>query len=430
MVDLSEMSSVGVGTYRMQVDECTHFDALVAAIEGGYNVIDTATNYSNGKSEKLLGKLLESYPAYSRELFIISKTGYIPKKNERTDALKTFVQEQVEEIAIIDEDFEYSLDPNFIDYQIEQSLKNIGRSYLDVYLLHNPERYLQSKNLNSLPQLYQSIKAAFELLEQKVKEGKIRYYGLSSNRMFYPDKEGSISCAVLLEIAQSLGDEHHFKFLQFPFNFREQLALEPTYKGQSLLELAKENDLVTIGNRPLNMDENGLEFRLVTHEEQLLKMDASQTKLWLENFYQQLEERVLLLTNGESKLDDFEPPRLLKKYWNAFQSKGAVDAFFVSQLLPFVKTIFEEDYSQVEENLEKARTAVIWQALNNQTSKTKQFLTQLEAEGVEMKENSVLTACHAYLEHIGLDHVLMGLRKPAYVESLKGRFGRKTVVSE
>lgn len=422
MVVLEELSPVGVGMYRMSVDSEEHFAALKTAITSGYNLLDTATNYSNGKSEELIGRFIEAYPEHKKQLFIISKVGYIPSRSLQKKAFSTFLTEHVSEIAVIEDDFEYSLDPNFISYQLDNSLERLNRDYLDVYLLHNPERYLQSQNLNSPATLYEAVKLAFEKLEEKVNEGKIRYYGVSSNLIFDPTKEGSIDCRQLLEIAKSIKEDHHFKFLQFPFNFKEKMALQPNYGEESLLEFTKNNGLIRIANRPLNMNQDGFEFCLVTHEEALKELDVVAAKTCLSTFCEQVDKQIAKLTNSESKASDFEPISALEKHYASFQSKSAVDAFFRQGLAPFVQTVFEEDSHLITPLMNELQQHLCLFALQNQTNKTNQFLTNLKVEGVVIKENSVLTACHSYFNQFSLDHVLIGLRKPSYVFALNNRF--------
>jgi aryl-alcohol dehydrogenase-like predicted oxidoreductase len=418
MVDLESLSSVGVGTYRMSSTHEVHFEALKTAVENGYNLIDTATNYCGGTSETLLGAFIEAYPQYQNELFIVSKVGYLPSQKCRSAALAAFLNDHALSIAAIDTDFEYSLDPAFIDFQLKQTLRKINRDYVDVYLLHNPERLLQSKNLNASTDLYAAITKAFTLLEEKVAAGEIRYYGVSSNCIFDPSENGAISCQILLDIAQRISPNHHFKFLQFPFNFKERKALQTNYKNQSLLELAHAHGLVTIGNRPLNMNENGLEFRLVTHEAQLADWSAEAADQCLAEFVAVVERQLQALTDGENTADNFEPMLLLQQHFSAFQGIEAVERFFKRQIQPFITTIFEKT-SSIEPLLTQLEKQACLHALNNQTQKTQAFLDQLRQEDIPIKENSVLTACHAYIHYFKLNHVLVGLRKPAYVHTLQ-----------
>jgi hypothetical protein len=52
------LSSVGIGTYLGEPDAATdraYAEAVVAAIEGGFNLIDTAINYRFQRSERSIG---------------------------------------------------------------------------------------------------------------------------------------------------------------------------------------------------------------------------------------------------------------------------------------------------------------------------------------------------------------------------------------
>ena len=59
------LSSIGIGTYLGEPDEATdgaYTDTVVAAVEGGINVVDSAINYRFQRSERAVGEAL-------RELF-------------------------------------------------------------------------------------------------------------------------------------------------------------------------------------------------------------------------------------------------------------------------------------------------------------------------------------------------------------------------
>jgi len=62
MLDVQSLSSVGVGTYRMSSSQPVHFQALKTAVEHGYNLIDTATNYCAGTAEELIGDFIQAHP--------------------------------------------------------------------------------------------------------------------------------------------------------------------------------------------------------------------------------------------------------------------------------------------------------------------------------------------------------------------------------
>lgn len=421
MIAPEYISPVGIGTYRMQAGNETHQQALLSALRAGYNLVDTATNYQQGTAELLIGQVLKAHPELTEKVFIISKAGYIPSESWMDAEMKDWLSRNSITKARLGDDFYYSIDPEFIRFQLERSLKKLGVLTLDCYLLHNPERYLQSTNLNSKEELYTGIKEAFRLLEKKVSEGKIRYYGISSNTLFYPEKNGSIDLRKILEIAASVSDKHHFRVIQFPYNFLEKEASEPTYDGLSLLDIARANKCITIGNRPLNMDENGMEFRLSDCKTAPEIPDDAGYQTTAEQLYSLLDIRILALTEGESKADDFEPIAALKALGTTFQNPQAVHLFFDQQLNPFLDVIATEDDAMwlLAETL---RQHLIRYSERKHYEKSSSFLQQLEMNGIIQQENNALTACTHYLSGNGPDHILLGMRKPDYVFSLKGRF--------
>ncbi len=99
------ISSLGYGTYMGEPDDNTDwlmYDAIkTSVLSGGINVIDTAPNYRYMKSEKTVGRALQTldqkYGIKRDELFVSSKGGYIPEDGERmiskTDKMKQMVED-------------------------------------------------------------------------------------------------------------------------------------------------------------------------------------------------------------------------------------------------------------------------------------------------------------------------------------------------
>jgi len=81
-----KLSSVGIGTYVGPPDDKTDYlmyeGIKTSVMSGGVNVIDTAINYRYQKSEKTVGRVLNTLInkyGYGRdELFVCSKGGFIP----------------------------------------------------------------------------------------------------------------------------------------------------------------------------------------------------------------------------------------------------------------------------------------------------------------------------------------------------------------
>src|SRR3954469_19656151 len=56
-----EVSSIGIGSYLGEMDEQTdrgYTEAVVAAVKGGINFIDTSLNYRNQRSELAIGEAI------------------------------------------------------------------------------------------------------------------------------------------------------------------------------------------------------------------------------------------------------------------------------------------------------------------------------------------------------------------------------------
>jgi aryl-alcohol dehydrogenase-like predicted oxidoreductase len=102
--------------------------------------------------------------------------------------------------------------------------------------------------------------AAFIMLEEAVRAGKVRFYGTatwSAYRLVIGERE-YINLAEVVEIArQAGGDDHHFRFVQLPFNLGmpEAYALRnQTWDGQpvSVMDLAARAGVAIVGSATLH----------------------------------------------------------------------------------------------------------------------------------------------------------------------------------
>ena len=119
----------------------------------------------------------------------------------------------------------HCMTPRYLESQLSQSLANMGLDCVDVYYVHNPESQLSAVSPN---EFWQRLRAAFEFLEQSVANGKIRNYGVATWNGFRaePDAGGYHSLEQMADIAKEVaGDEHHFRFIQLPFNLAMPEAL-------------------------------------------------------------------------------------------------------------------------------------------------------------------------------------------------------------
>jgi aryl-alcohol dehydrogenase-like predicted oxidoreductase len=239
----ARMSSIGIGTYLGDADEETdsnYTNAIVRAVQLGCNVIDTAANYRFQRSERSIGRALKILASEHRiareELVICTKGGYLPFDGSPPRSLREYVTETFVKPGIAS--FEeivggaHCMTPAYLQSQLDQSLRNMGLEYVDVYYVHNPESQLGHV---SEAEFYSRLKLAFERLEQNRREGKLAHYGVASWNGFRVPAQSREhhSLARMVDLAREVGgDAHGFRFIQLPFN----LAMQ---EGRTVIEEAQ-----------------------------------------------------------------------------------------------------------------------------------------------------------------------------------------------
>jgi aryl-alcohol dehydrogenase-like predicted oxidoreductase len=198
------VSSLGIGTYLGSADDRAdgaYTDALICAGENGINFFDTAINYRNQRSERCIGAALRQLRR--DEIVVCTKAGFLTP-GAVPNSLRP------EDIV----DGMHSMAPAFLEDQIERSRANLGVDTIDVFYLHNPETQLGAR---SPAEFESAIRCAFAELERLVDRGKIRWYGAATWNGFR--MKGALSLPRLAAIAvEECGPEHHFGFIQLPFN--------------------------------------------------------------------------------------------------------------------------------------------------------------------------------------------------------------------
>ncbi len=132
-----------------QVDDAESIRAIHYALETGINFFDTAANYGCGHSERILANAI----AGRRDKVILAtKFGYVVDEEKHTVT-------ETEDIV------------SRIHQECETSLRNLQTDYIDLYQFHVGN--------------YPTEKAAEvrDILETLVNEGKIRWYGWSTDNV-------------------------------------------------------------------------------------------------------------------------------------------------------------------------------------------------------------------------------------------------------
>ena len=245
-------SSLGIGSYLGDPNGATdhaYDKSLKAAIQGGINVVDTAINYRDQRSERTFGaalaELFGAGLAQRDEIILCTKGGYIP--GDPTGALsygdhmkKTWIDPGL----LAPEDVVggcHALAPAYLEDQLRRSLENLGVDAVDVYYVHNPEHQFVDVSRDVF---MARMGAAFEVLEAARAAGRIGCYGLATwGGLRAPaDAPEHLPLEELVAVAREVGgDDHGLRVVQLPFNLgmREAWALKNQALDGRMVPLAE-----------------------------------------------------------------------------------------------------------------------------------------------------------------------------------------------
>src|SRR3954453_16694578 len=251
------VSSVGFGGYRTGRKNPDHRAALTAALVGGVNLIDTSSNYMLGDSERLIGEVLAASAVPRDEVVVVSKVGYVQGPNLDLAQERERSGQPFPEMVKYMDGCWHCISPEFLDDQLTRALDRLGLETIDVLLLHNPEYFL-SDAAHRQPgapleevraAFYDRLRRAFAYLDTAVTDGRIGWYGVSSNSCVSPaDDSEATSVTGMVEAS-----EGRMAVLQLPYNLFETGALlERNTPEGTALGAAAAPDLGVLVNRPLN----------------------------------------------------------------------------------------------------------------------------------------------------------------------------------
>lgn len=118
---------------------------LKAAMEQGINFFDTAFAYGSGLSEQIVGRAVRDF-APSRDKVVLA-TKFLPRTKAEIEASVTGAQH--------------------VQHHVEQSLKDLGTDYIDLYICH-------------MWDYHTPIEEIITGMGEAVKAGKVRYLGFSN----------------------------------------------------------------------------------------------------------------------------------------------------------------------------------------------------------------------------------------------------------
>ncbi|HLK34237.1 MAG TPA: aldo/keto reductase [Terriglobales bacterium] len=263
--------SIGVGTYLGDASDpvdAQYREAIATALRSGINLLDTAINYRHQRSERAIGavlaELVGSGELQRDQVLICTKAGFLAFDGELPADMRGYFLREYVQPGILDPQQvaggSHCMAPRYLADQIERSRRNLGLETIDVFYVHNPESQLAEAAGVAHEVFQERLHAAFTMLEETVKQGKIRYYGVATwtGLRVREEERGYLSLAALLEIARSAGGEqHHFRFLQLPFNLgmteafaRANQLLEG--ERMSVIKIAARAGLAVVGSATLH----------------------------------------------------------------------------------------------------------------------------------------------------------------------------------
>ncbi|KAG7087301.1 hypothetical protein E1B28_013279 [Marasmius oreades] len=144
------------------LDEEKSFPILKAAWDRGINTIDTANAYSNGLSERIIGRFIKQYNIPRNQIIIATKC-YSVVANTPAGFQGKPTPNTPEYIN------QYGLSRAAIFNAVEASLERLDTPYIDLLQIHRYDR--------DVP-----VEETMKALHDLVQSGKVRYIGASSMR--------------------------------------------------------------------------------------------------------------------------------------------------------------------------------------------------------------------------------------------------------
>lgn len=457
------VTGAGFGGYRVSSGIATHAEALRHALLSGINLIDTSANYADGGSEELIGEVLSELVAKEAlrrdEIVLVSKGGYLQGANleraiERVESGSGFP-----EVVPYGDGLWHCIDPEFLDDQITRSLDRLGLESLDVYLLHNPEYYLQWAHKEGLdPEVARAeydrrVQRAFMFLEGEVERGRIAWYGISSNTFVRPatayDHTSLESC---IRIAEAIAPNHHFAVIQFPGNLLEPgfARVKNSPDGKTLIELAREHGFGTLVNRPLNaiVDDELIRLADFPHaDEPAAERDIERAISEIEGLEDEFRrDHVRLLSDDEEEIDALKEflavGSILREHWREF---GTIEVFnhalsgtfsprlgYVAKAVRLKGIPAEQEWFELY--AERARGALRLVASRYAAiaqERTDDLRERLATTlGVRLEGSFSSVALRALLGVPGVSSVLVGMRRVEYVNDVVAALTAETIASE
>ena len=182
--------SIGGDSYPESSRDAASLTALRSALEAGYTHFDTAEAYAAGHSEELIGQAIRETKTRREDLFITTKVS--PEHLSYNDVLRA----------------------------CENSLRQLGMDYVDLYLIHWPGTRT-------------NYAETFQALNKQLRDGKVRHLGVSNFKLKQLKKAREYSETPILTD-------------QVPYRIPDR-----TYVQNGVIEYCQKNDILITAYSPV-----------------------------------------------------------------------------------------------------------------------------------------------------------------------------------
>ncbi|KAL0488456.1 hypothetical protein AKO1_015621 [Acrasis kona] len=235
---------VGFDSTQVSNNNKNYQVALQFALQSGCNVVHIDPNNVIGQElcAVVLNGMIEENVLKRDEIIITSQVGYHEPTGR--DSIN---------IVHFDPTKDHSIAPSSIKDQLALLKELLHMDTIDILYLTDPE--IQYADDDDDATFSNKIEEAFSYMEQLVQEGQIQRYGIHSR--FLPDQSRrKFTLKQYLDVAiKAGGEDHHFEYISFPYNFVEKQPYQHrAYNGSTdnLFQNAQHYNISTIGHRPLH----------------------------------------------------------------------------------------------------------------------------------------------------------------------------------
>ncbi|SFV39940.1 aldo/keto reductase [Ligilactobacillus acidipiscis] len=195
--DVTVSNALGLGTNKVgghnlfgDLQDENGYALVKEALNSGISLLDTAFAYGNGRSEEIIGDVIQDYDR--SKIVLATKAAHDPSKNG-----------------------EFNNTPAFLKKSVDDALKRLKTDYLDIFYIHFPDKDTpKAEPVGALSEL----KTA----------GKIRAIGVSN---FSPDQLKEANADGLVDIAEDNYSLVHrgAQQTEFPYLKENQISFVPYF---------------------------------------------------------------------------------------------------------------------------------------------------------------------------------------------------------